>query len=675
MKILVVEDDELVGDILAHILTEQNYAVEIATDGQTGWSLVEAFDYDLILLDILLPKLDGITLCRKIRSAGVQTPILLLTGCSNGHDKAIGLDAGADDYVVKPFDQEELVARIRALLRRGTTGTQPVLEWGNLQLDPSSCQVTYNDKVLALTPKEYALLELFLRNHRRVFSCSMILEHLWSYEEVPGEEAVRTHIKGLRQKLKAVGCPADLVETVYGIGYRLKPRESSSSNRSENGRKALGNEKGRKQERLQLADTPSKESTSDNSEFNSVNDSATDSESHSRAGSTIDQSVRRQTLTLVNAVWHRFKDRISTQIQVLAQAATALRQGELEQTLQQQARQEAHSLAGALGTFGLMQGSQIAKQLEDKFQAEQPFSPEEIEHLQQWVAALQQEIRWASQKASEGDPLEDDRPLLLVVDSDYALAEQLMIEAPNWGLRVEMVVNLARAKDKIYLEQPSIVLLDPAITPSITDSQLLLDELKKHVPPIPPVICTAQAALTHRLELLHLGGHTFLQKPTAPAHILEVVTQVLQQAERSKDHVMIVDDDPSILATVRALLEPWGFKITTLNNPQQFWQVLETSSPDLLILDIEMPYMNGIELCQIVRSDSRWSDLPILILTVHNDPETVNQVFRVGADDFVGKPIVGPELVTRTVNRLERMKLLKRRYAKAQDDALQRELH
>lgn len=666
MKILVVEDDELVGDILAHILTEQNYAVEIATDGQTGWGLVEAFDYDLILLDILLPKLDGISLCRKIRSAGVQTPILLLTGCSNGHDKAIGLDAGADDYVVKPFDQEELVARIRALLRRGTTGTQPVLEWGNLQLDPSSCQVTYNDKVLALTPKEYALLELFLRNHRRVFSCSMILEHLWSYEEVPGEEAVRTHIKGLRQKLKAVGCPADLVETVYGIGYRLKPREPSTQNRSEDHGKSSNNGKARRQEHLQLTEAPSKSSGAD-PESNSIDNTISDSKSDSKTN----ESSRRQTLTLINTVWHRFKDRIAAQIQVLEQAATALRQGELDPTLQQQARQEAHSLAGGLGTFGLMQGSQIAKQIEGKFEAKQPLSPDEIGHLQQWVAALQQEIHWASQKASTGGSLEDDRPLLLVVDSDYALAERLMIEAPNWGLRVEAVGNLARAKDKIYLEQPSIVLIDPAISPIITDSQLLLDELKKHVPPIPPVICTAQAELTDRLEMLHLGGHTFLQKPTSPTYILEVVTQVLQQAEQSKDHVMIVDDDPSILVTVRTLLEPWGLKVTTLNNPQQFWQELETSSPDLLILDVEMPYMNGIELCQIVRSDARWSDLPILILTVHNDADTVNQVFKIGADDFVSKPIVGPELVTRTINRLERMKLLKRRYSKTQDEVPQ----
>lgn len=139
------------------------------------------------MLDVMLPKLDGISLCRRLRSQGYQMPILLLTGRDSSHEKAIGLDAGADDYLVKPFDREELVARVRALLRRGTLTSTPVLEWGNLRFDPSSCEVTYGTRPLQLTPKEYSLLELFLRNSRRVFSCSAILDHLWSYESTPGE--------------------------------------------------------------------------------------------------------------------------------------------------------------------------------------------------------------------------------------------------------------------------------------------------------------------------------------------------------------------------------------------------------------------------------------------------------------------------------------------------------
>jgi DNA-binding response OmpR family regulator len=223
MKILLVEDDERIADALAEDLTDQNYVIDVAYEGNSAWDLVDAYTYDLILLDVMLPDIDGVTLCRKIRSQNCATPILMLTAKDTISDRVLGLDAGADDYLVKPFDLTELLARIRSLLRRSGGNALPTIyELGQLRLDPSTCEVTYGKKILSLTPKEYGLLELFLRNGRRVFSSSQILERLWSLEEPPAEETVRTHIKGLRQKLKAVGAPADLIETVHGLGYRLK---------------------------------------------------------------------------------------------------------------------------------------------------------------------------------------------------------------------------------------------------------------------------------------------------------------------------------------------------------------------------------------------------------------------------------------------------------------------
>ena len=133
--------------------------------------VVEAFDYDLILLDVMLPKLDGISICRHVRSQGYTMPILMLTAVDG--DRAVGLDAGADDYAIKPFNPEDLTARIRALLRRGTATARPILTWENLALDPRNCEVAYEGKSIALTPKEYALLELLLRHNRRVFSCGV----------------------------------------------------------------------------------------------------------------------------------------------------------------------------------------------------------------------------------------------------------------------------------------------------------------------------------------------------------------------------------------------------------------------------------------------------------------------------------------------------------------------
>jgi two-component system, OmpR family, response regulator len=221
MKILLVEDDDRIAQALAEALTDQHYAVDIAADGQEGWNFAETFTYDLILLDVMLPKIDGITLCQGLRRQGLKTPVLMLTARDTSNDKVIGLDAGADDYVVKPFDLPELAARIRALLRRGSTTLPPVLEWENLRLNPNTCEVTYRDNLLNFTPKEYSLLELFLRTGGRVLTRSAILDHIWAFEDSPGEETVKVHLRGLRQKLKAAGAPANFIETIYGMGYRL----------------------------------------------------------------------------------------------------------------------------------------------------------------------------------------------------------------------------------------------------------------------------------------------------------------------------------------------------------------------------------------------------------------------------------------------------------------------
>ena len=224
MKILIVEDDATVAQAIEALLASHHYAVDRAVDGQAGWEMVDAYSYDLLLLDIGLPQIDGVSLCRQLRTEGVQTPILLLTGQeTEGSAKAIALNAGADDYVTKPFDADELLARIQSLLRRGDLRAPPTLRWGALSLDPSRLQVSYRDTLLYLTPKEYSLLEVLLRHAPKILSARTILEQGWSALEAPGEETVRVHLKGLRKKLKAAGAPKDFIKTVHRQGYRLNP--------------------------------------------------------------------------------------------------------------------------------------------------------------------------------------------------------------------------------------------------------------------------------------------------------------------------------------------------------------------------------------------------------------------------------------------------------------------
>jgi DNA-binding response OmpR family regulator len=221
MKLLLVEDNRQLADQLADALTDQNYVVDVARDGEEGWDLMTYGQYDLVMLDVTLPKLDGVSLCRKIRAKGYQTPVLMLTARSSSSDKVTGLDAGADDYLAKPVALNELNARLRALLRRNHKELTPILSQGLLKLDPNSCQVSYDDRPVKLSPKEYLMLELFLRNSQRIYSRKAILDQLWGLDaELPGEDTVKAHIKGLRQRLRAVGVE-NLIESVYGLGYRL----------------------------------------------------------------------------------------------------------------------------------------------------------------------------------------------------------------------------------------------------------------------------------------------------------------------------------------------------------------------------------------------------------------------------------------------------------------------
>ncbi|WP_414620352.1 response regulator transcription factor [Calothrix sp. CCY 0018] len=221
MKILIVEDDKRIAKALAEDLRHQHHAVDIALDGIEGWNFAQAAEYDLILLDLMLPRLDGISLCKRLRENKSNALILMLTSKDTTTDKVIGLDAGADDYLIKPFELEELAARIRALSRRTPEVKPSILTHGKLQLDPNSSEITYAGNPLFLTPKEYLILEYFLRHAQQVLTRSAILEKLWEFDKFSGEGTVKTHITNLRSKLRTAGSPDNLIETVYAVGYRL----------------------------------------------------------------------------------------------------------------------------------------------------------------------------------------------------------------------------------------------------------------------------------------------------------------------------------------------------------------------------------------------------------------------------------------------------------------------
>lgn len=649
MRILLIDDDELFTSLLKANITEQRYTVDTAANGQEGWDFVEAQNYDLIVLDVMLPKLDGISFCRRLRAKGLQTLVLLLTARGTSDDKVMGLDAGADDYLVKPVPLPEIEARIRALLRRKATTVSPVLEWGNLRFDPSVGTVTYGEVLLNLTPKEYALLELFMRNTQKIHSQSSILNQLWSLSDEPASgDTIRALIKRLRQKLKAVGA-SDLIETVYGLGYRLNS--------------AL--------QKTLLTDVTS----------------------------SLPSKARNQSIS--TNFWEESKSKILEQIAILEQATQKLLQNPLQDNSQKTAKQVAHKLIGSLSILGLPQGAEIVQKIERLLQAQVSFEPEQLQFLCEQVQVLRQRIECTTpqklekQATNEGITATkqiqiEQQTRLLIVDEDREFINTLVVEATTWGMQTAIVANPQQALEAIGRVRPDIVLLDMSVPNTRKDGLIFLEELSKQTPPIAVLVLTTNTQVTdqvamsfdkpfslergipNRSAVLPLCVYTrqvrgFLEKPIVPKILLETITQILKKAKVVEAKVMLLDDDRLTLRFLQTLLEPWGLQVTTLSNPLQFWDELEAVTPDLLILDVQMPDIDGIELCRTLRNDSRWAWLPILFLTGQRDAETIQNLFAAGADDYVSKPVVVSELVTRIFNRLERTRLL-REYA--QTDSL-----
>ncbi|MEW6296952.1 MAG: diguanylate cyclase [Thermodesulfobacteriota bacterium] len=368
----------------------------------------------------------------------------------------------------------------------------------------------------------------------------------------------------------------------------------------------------------------------------------------------------QQAMAAVTEVWHRFKDLTIGRVAVLERACQALREGTCDEVLHRQAEREAHKLAGSLGTFGFTQGARLARETQRVLHSEKALDPGQISRLTDIVTSLRRELEHAAtaQPPTQAAPDEDHR-VLLVVDDDREFVRRLREEAHGSKICVVMSANPAAARQELAKKRPDAALLNLSFGGEAAGGFALLAELMQQTPPVPVIVLAEQDAFIDRVEVARLGGRGFLQKPLPPAQILDVVSQVLQHVYAAEAKVLAVDDDPQILATLRALLERQSLRLTTLDDPRRFWAVLHETSPDLLIFDVDMPHVSGIELCRVVRSDPRWSGLPVLFLTACTDAEVVHKVFSAGADDFVTKPIVGPELVTRIVNRLERTRLLR----------------
>ncbi len=615
MKILLVEDDLLSASVLSQLLAELKYTIDAVTNAEMAWQHVETYTYDLAILDIILPDSDGFSLCARLRNAGYTMPILMLTAQDCTKNRVIGLEAGADDYIVKPYEFDELIARIRALLRRyrdRSILTQEI-RWEKICLDFRMNIVTYNQQPLRLTQKEYGLLEIFLRYPQQVFSRSLLLDRVWSAGEFPSEDAVTTHIKGLRQKLKAAGLSQDPIETLYGMGYRLKPE-------------------------------PNPEIV--NPEPLPVDISAPDDNSQELAKARVQMAIaeisKKLQVSLIEAI--ALFDRV----------AIALAVNKLEEDLRYRGFIEAHRLIGSLGSLGFSEGSAIARQIEELLNSDFPLAPTDAVLLKELIKNLQ--------TSSCSDPPKialptytSKLPLLLIVDNDPSFTHELQSESETWGMRVQIATDLLDAKTKIAQETPDVIVLDVIFPNSVEDGLNILNELTESQPETAKVIMSAVGDLSDRVMVARQGGCSFIEKPISAEEAVNAITPLLLHRQNGDlPKVMIVDDDPNSLQILEIMLGKWKIEVKTLQDPQKFWQVLESTSPDLLILDLIMPKYSGLDLCQAVRTDALWQDLPIVFLSSHTDQATVRQLFAAGADDYLSKPVMAADLQTRLRSRLER---------------------
>jgi DNA-binding response OmpR family regulator len=229
MRVLVIEDDTDIASAITSMLARRRYAVDVASDGQTGLEQLLSGSYDVAIVDVALPKRDGFSICRAARSERVATPVLMLTARDAVEDRIRGLDAGADDYLIKPFDADELAARVRALLRRAERPLQtPHVSVGSLVVDANARSATVAGAHLELGTTEYRLLELLARNRGMTLSRAQILEKIWDYDFQGSSNIVDVYVSQLRRKLRALGATASIA-TVWGIGYKLVEQESKSA--------------------------------------------------------------------------------------------------------------------------------------------------------------------------------------------------------------------------------------------------------------------------------------------------------------------------------------------------------------------------------------------------------------------------------------------------------------
>lgn len=374
--------------------------------------------------------------------------------------------------------------------------------------------------------------------------------------------------------------------------------------------------------------------------------------------STEPEADTRKSEAALAGIWARFRDSTLARIDVLESAALSLLEGKLNPDDQRAAEREAHKLAGSSGTFGFPRSSRIARELEQRFAGSQLTATDAVA-LSEQIIALRTDLEGVPehQAPASGTVRAPEGLRLLLLAKEDSATGRVVMEAEGRGFTVEVADEITSARAIVSRDPPALALIGLQADENRDATLDFIQELESRVPCVPVIVLSGASDFRARVEVARRSAHGFLEWPSPPAKTVDAVISALEKMSGSRATVLALDDDPQILAAIRTLLEAVGMRVATVEEPLKFWDAAEEAAPDLILLDVDMPYISGFEICRALRQDSRFSRVPILFVTARDDAQSIQRAFDAGADDYVRKPILPAELLMRINSRLDRSRL------------------